>query len=815
MGKDVLYALRVLRRSPHFTITAIGILALGIGANSAMFSLVYSVLLRPLPYHDPGRIAVVLGSTPQHDGTFPLPPADFLDLRSQSRGFTTMAAAELWSPSLTGEGEAEEIAGIRGTTALFDVFGVRAALGRTFELADERADAAHVVVIGAGLWKRRFGGDAAVIGRSILLNRERYAIVGVLPAGFYFPPFWGGRTEIFTPLVFPPAKAQNRQMSTLRTFARLAPATTWEQAKAEVAGIARRLAAEYPNTNAEKDVVAIPLPEISTGNVRTSLLVLLAAVGCILLIACANLANLSLARATGRGKEIAIRLALGARRSALVRQFLTESLLVALAGGALGLALAAAAVKAFLADVPGAGAFPRQGEVGVGIPVALFNLAVCVGTGLAFGLLPALRSTRADLNRGLKQASRGTTGDRAGLRIRGLLVGAEIAVALVLLAGAGLLIESFRNLRAIEPGFDPHHVVAISSAVAGSGHAGPDRRAAFYREAVERLRALPGVESASAVNHAPMVGDMWSLDVTVEGQPAPRPGNQPSAVYRVAMPGYFHTMGMRLLRGRDFDERDREGALLVGVMNETMARHLWPGEDPLGKRFRVNSLHGEGNWVTVAGILRDTRQWRWSDAAVNEMYLPYAQDPLYQHNPMNYATMMLVVRTTPPPASLAAGMRAQLRAIDPDVPVTAIENMAQVVDDAVWQQRMEMSVLSGFAGLALVLAMVGIYAVMSYVVGGRTQEIGIRMALGAGKRDVLGMVLTQSLRPVTMGLAAGIVGAAGLTQWMGRMLYGVQPADPVVLALAAALLGGVAVGAAMVPANRAAMVYPLTALRLV
>ncbi len=560
-------------------------------------------------------------------------------------------------------------------------------------------------------------------------------------------------------------------------------------------------------------MVAIPLPEISTGNVRTSLLVLLAAVGFILLIACANLANLSLARASGRVKEIAIRLALGAGRAELVRQFLTESLLVSLAGGSLGLLLAALAVKGFLADIPGAGVFPRQGEVGVGIPVALFNLAVCVVTGLGFGLLPALRSTRTDLNQGLKQTSRGTTGDRVGLRIRGVLVGAEIAVALVLLAGAGLLVASFRNLRAIQPGFDPHHVVAILSAVAGSGHADPERRAAFYREAVDRLRALPGVESASAVNHAPMVGDMWSLDVTVEGKPAPRPGNEPSAVYRVAMPGYFRTMGMRLARGRDFEEQDREGAPLVGVVNETMARHLWPGEDAIGKRFRINSLHGEGDWVTVAGVLRDVRQWRWSDPTLNEMYLPYAQDPTYQHNAMSYATMMLVVRTAPPPTTLAAGMRAQLRAIDPDVPVTAIENMDQVVDDAVWQQRMEMSVLSGFAALALVLAMVGIYAVMSYVVGGRTQEIGIRMALGAGKGDVLGMVLMQSLRPVAAGLAAGIAGAAGLTQSMGKMLYGVQPADPAVLTVAAAMLGLVAVGAAMVPANRAAKVDPLTALR--
>lgn len=813
MGKDVLYAIRVLRKSPHFAITAIAILALGIGANSAMFSLVYSVLLRPLPYHEPGRIAVVLGSAPQRAGTFSLPPADFLDFRAQNRSFTGMAAAEVWSPSLTGEGEAEELPGLRASVSLFDVFGVRAALGRTFQADDERPGAAQVVVIGAGLWKRRFGGDPSIIGRRILLNRESYLVAGVLPEGFYFPPFWAGRTEIYTPLLFSPAKAQDRRMSTLRLFARLAPGTTWPQAGADVAAIARRLAVAYPASNAEKGAVAIPLPEISTGKVRTSLLVLLAAVGCILLIACANLANLFLARATGRQKEIAIRQALGAGRLPLIRQLLTESLVVSMAGGALGLLLAAWAVRGFLTGIPGAGAFPRQAEVAVGLPVALFNLAVCVATGLAFGLVPALRATAADLNHWLKQAVRGTTGDRAGLRIRGMLVTAEIAVALVLLAGAGLLIESFRNLRAIQPGFDPRHVIAISTAVAGSGHADPDRRAGFYREAVARLRSLPGVQAASAVNHAPMVGDMWQLNVEVEGQPAPKPGSEPSAVYRVAMPGYFRTMGMRLARGRDFDQRDREGAVPVAVINETMARRLWPGEDAIGKRIRLTTVTGPTAWFTVEGILRDARQWTWSDPVQNEMFFPYEQDQAYLHSRMSFLTMMLVVRTAAPPSSLAPAMREQLRAIDPDVPVTAIQNMEQMLDDAVWQQRMEMSVLTGFAALALVLAVVGIYAVMSYVVGGRTQEIGIRMALGARKGDVLSLVLAQSLRPVILGLAVGLAGAAGITRLMAKMLYGVRPGDPWIMASATLALGAVAFGAAMIPAHRAARVDPLVALR--
>jgi predicted permease len=813
VAKEFLYALRVLRKSPHYTITAIVILALGIGANSAMFSLVYPVLLRPLPYTDPGRIGVILGTTQQREGTFALPPADFLDYRKQSRTFQDMAAAELWGPSLTGEGEPEQLSGVRATAALFDVFGVRAAYGRTFLADDERPGADRVVVIGAGLWKRRFGGDPGVIGRRVLLNRESYAIAGVLTEGFYFPPFWAGRSEIYTLLPFSPAKAQDRQAGTLRIFGRLAQGATWGQARAEIAAIARRLAAEYPKSNAQKEAAAIPLPEISTGKVRTSLLVLLAAVGFILLIACANLANLSLARATGRQKEIAVRQALGAGRWALIRQVLAESLTVSLAGGALGLVLTLWSVKAFVAGIPGAGAFPRQSEIEVGLPVALFNLAICIAAGLLSGLIPALRSTVIDLNPWLKQSTRGTTGDRAGLRIRATLVAGEIAVAMVLLAGAGLLIGSFQNLRHIEPGFDATHVMAISTAVAGSGHAPPDRRAAFYREAVERLRATPGVVSASAVNHAPMIGDLWRLNVVLEGKPAPQPGSEPSATYRVAMPGYFRTMGMRLVRGRDFDARDREGSLRVAVVNETMAYRYWPGEEAIGKRLRLQSTDSPAEWSTVVGVLRDTRQWGWSDPVQPEMYFPFEQDAMYLHSPMSFATLMLVVRTAPPPASVLAAMRQQLHELDPEIPVTAMQDMEQVLSDAVWQPRMEVSVLGGFAALALLLAMVGIYAVMSYVVGGRTQEIGVRMALGAAKSDVLRLVLAQSARPVLAGLVAGVAGAALLTRLMSGMLYGVKPGDPLVFSASALLLAAVAMGAAAIPARRAARVDPVIALR--
>ncbi len=454
MGRDLLYSLRVLLRSPRFTATAMLVLALGTGGNTAMFCLVNSVLLRPLPYHDPGRIGVLLASSETRAGAFSMPPADFLDFRARNRSFTAMAAAELWSPSLTGDREPEQLPGLRASASLFDVLGVPAVLGRTFRREDERADAAPVVVLGAGVWKRRFGGDRAIVGRTITLNRDAYTVIGVLPEGFYFPPFWAIDAEIYTPLLWPPAKAQSRDGSTLRCFGRLKPGLTWAAASAEMRGIAAQLAVEFPASNAGKSAVLTPLHDMAVGSVRSSLRILLAAVGCTLLIACANLANLFLARATGRAKEIAIRQALGAARATLVRQLLTESLVVSLAGGAVGLAAAWGIVKAFLAALPANGNFrmPRVQEIALDPTVIAFHLAICVAAALLFGLLPALRASRSNLSGAMKAASRGATTDRSGLRIRGALVVSEIALALVLLAGAALLLQSFRKLHNLDPG---------------------------------------------------------------------------------------------------------------------------------------------------------------------------------------------------------------------------------------------------------------------------------------------------------------------------------------------------------------------------
>jgi putative ABC transport system permease protein len=511
---------------------------------------------------------------------------------------------------------------------------------------------------------------------------------------------------------------------------------------------------------------------------------------------------------------VAIRQALGASRGSLIRYMLAESLVMAFAGGLLALFVAWAALHAFIAGLPEMGNFhmPRAGEIAIGPTVIGFHLLVCAIVGVLFGIAPALRASSVDVNETLKDAVRGSTG-AGGRGFRGVLVASEVALALMLLAGAGLLMQSFRKLCDVNPGFEPRAMVAVNVAVSGSDHARGDRRAQFYRDAIEHLRALPGVTSASAVNHVPLAGDVFRLSIEIEGRRAPRPGEKPSAVYRTAMPDYFRTAGIRVVRGRIFDERDTESTTRVAVVNQTMARTEWPNTEAIGKRFRMGTSEGNTEWIQVVGVVQDVKQHSWTGGADNEMYLPFLQDHQYQHGNFGYLTMTLVLRTPYAGQFLASGIREQIRALDPNVPVTSIVSMQQVVDDTVWLPRLEMDVLAAMAALAFVLATVGIYAVVSYVVSGRTQEIGIRIALGADAGAVARLVIRQSLRPVATGALAGLACTLALARWMRTLLFEMDAADPATLAIVTAVLVTVAVLAALAPARRAAKVDPVAALR--
>ena len=793
--KDLRYGVRVLARSPGFTAVAVLTLALGIGANTAIFSVVNAVLLRPLPYRDPARLVTVL-----HDGWKPVAPANFLDWREQSRSFESMAAAQAWSLTMTGREQPEQLDVLQTSAEMFHLLGVDAALGRTYGAGEDQPGRGRVVVISHGLWQRRFGGDRGVVGQQVALDGEPYTIVGVMPPDFQFAPFWATHAEAWLPLDLGP-RLNDRRGQSLRVFARLKDGVTREQAQAEMETISRRLEGQYPRTNEGLTVSVDPLHEKVVGKSRPALLVMLGAVGFVLLIACANVANLTLAKAASRRKEIAVRIALGAGRWRVIRQLLTESLLLSLAGGCAGLLLAYWS-NAALASL-GPDALPRVRTVGLDAGVLLFTLALSVLVGLLFGLAPALRSAKTDLTESLKDRARGSATDRRHERARQLLVVGEIAVSLVLLVGGGLMMRSFLRLTSVDPGFDPRGVLAVTVPLAGPRYSTGEQRAAFFQRLTAQVGSLPGVKSASAINHIPLGGDVWTFGFTVEGRPAQTDAARPSAVYRVVRPDYFRTMGAALLKGRDFTERDAAAAPAVVVVNEALARRQWPGEEPLGKRIVVN---GEGAKAReVVGVVRDLKQGEWASEPKPEMYLPHAQaaDP---------RSMTLVIRASDL-SGLGPAVGREVWAIDKDLPVSQVTSMEAVVAESVGQQRFNTLLIGVFAAAALILAAAGVYGVMSYTVAQRTHEIGVRMALGARGRDVLGMVIRQGLLLTLFGLAAGLVGALALTRVMNSLLYEVSATDPLVFGGVAAALTLSALLACYIPARRATKVDPMVALR--
>ncbi len=807
---DLRYAVRSLIKSRGVTALAILALALGIGANTAIFSVVNTVLLRPLPYHDPGRLVSVL-----MPDSVSLGSDDYLDVHRQARSFERSAAAELWSASLTGRDAPEEIVGMHVTEDLFPVLGVAPVRGRTFDLSDFAPGRDHVLVIGYGLWQRSFGGEPDIVGKKVLLDGDAYQIVGVMPREFYFAPFWVTQAEMWAPDDLN-ASATRRGGGSLRMFARLAPSSGESQAQAEMNQLAGAIAAAFPDSNAGMRLVVESLQDKAVGKVRPALEVLLGAVGMVLLIACANVANLALVRATARQKEIAIRLSLGAPRWRIARQFLAESLVLSIAGGALGLLLASWGIHGLQILLrPDTGEWHARllhwDQLGLDLPVLLFTLAVAVLTGILFGLAPALAASRGLVNDTLKENSRGSTG--GGGRLRRILVASEIAIAIVLLIGAGLLMRSFLRLRAVDPGFDARNVVTMTVSVAGRTDYVAASREILYQSVLDRVAAVPGVRQASMTNHVPLAGDEWGFRYWVEGRPLPAFGKETGAVYRSCRPNYFATMRVPILAGRDFTARDTASAPAVVIINETLARREFAKESPIGKRMTFSDPRKNPQWMTIVGVVHDISQ-DWAEPSAPEIYVPYQQDPRLTTTLKPFAAYMtLVARTDLDAARMLDPIKNAVWSVDRNLPLSHVQTLQHAIGNATWESRFSLLLIGIFSTLAMALAMIGIYGVMAYEVAQRTHEIGIRMALGAARGRILGMIARQSVPVALAGIGVGLAAAAGLVRLMRAMLYQVDVLDPATFAAVGLIVFVVATLAAVIPARSAMKVDPMIALR--
>jgi putative ABC transport system permease protein len=806
--QDLRYGARLLAKDKGFTAVVVLTLALGIGANTAIFSVINELLLRPLPYRDAERLVMLWEVTPEGRHQNTTSRLNFRAWHEQSTVFAGMAAFSDQRLTLTGGGEPEEVSVQLANPELFQVLGVKPILGRALTAEDDHPDSPTVAVLSYGLWRRRFGGDPHVIGRPITLDGGPCTVVGVLPPDFQWHirvrSGTGKPAELWTALPMPTEGDAATHGRFLSVAARLKPGASVEQARAEMKTIAARLEQEDPRYNKGVTTEVIPLREQLVGNVRRALLVLLGAVGFVLLIACANVANLLLSRAAAREKEVALRTALGASRLRVVRQLLTESLLLAVLGSLAGLGLAWCAIRALVAISP-RDVVALEG-VGLNLPVLVVTLTVSLATGILFGLAPALEATRLRLNDSLKEGGKGSAGQGArSRRLRGTLVIAEVALALMLLTSAGLLVKSFARLREIDTGFNTRNVLTMVVSLPYAKYSTEPQIVAFFREAMERIRALPGVRAAGMVNFLPLYGGLGSsTDFAVEGRPVPPPGQAPSTNVRVADAGYFRAMSIPLLRGRNFTDSETSEARHVILISESMARQHFRGENPLGKRISVHMFE-KPVLTEIIGIVGDVRYDSLTDKAEPTVYFPLPE--------LVYPFMTLVLRTDGEPADLAPAVRHVVRAIDPNQPISDVRTMDQVMADTVGRARFNTLLLGVFAGLAMLLAAVGIFGVTQYSVTLRTREIGLRMALGAQKGQVLRLILKQGLLLTLSGIGIGVAGALALTRLLSSLLYGVSATDPLTFAALALLLTGVSWIACYIPARRAASVDPLIALR--
>ncbi len=803
MAQDLRYGWRMLLKSPGFAAAALFTLALGIGANTAIFSVVYGILLQPLPFRDASRLILLNETTPKV-GDVSVSYPNFQDWRAQSRTFSEMSAVSNVQFNMTGGTQPENIAGLAVSPNFLNMAGIQPVAGRGFNPDEEKAGTAPVVLLGYELWQSHFGGEARAVGQTIRLDGKAVTIVGVLPPSFR----WTGRCNVMEPIGVWATNngdaARRSARGELLVAGRLASGVNIEQARAEMNGIAARLARAFPEADDQFGVNLQPLRESFSGNVRPAMLVLLAAAIFVLLVACANVANLFLMRGAVRAREMALRIAIGASRSRIIRQILTESFLVALLGGLAGVGLAIAGIPAIAQLIP---ADSRAGaSVGMNGPVLLFSGLLVILSMFVFGLAPALHSSSGDIQSELKEGSKASSSGGRN-RWRGLLATSEVALALILLVGAGLMMKSLYRLLSVDSGFRAERVLKLEMSLQTARYRKDPAVIDFWQQTLDRVRALPGVESAALGTAIPLTDDHSRLDITVEGMPLPKPGGFPHPDLHVVSPDYENTLGIRLLGGRGFTDTDLENAPGVAMVNATVAQRLFPGTNPVGKRFMFGRLGTERTpkWLTIVGVLADTRLYGLANPARLEIYVPFRQ---FAPNGMS-----LVVKSGVDPAALVSAIRGIVASIDRDQPIFRIATMQEVVNASVSTRRITLILLGLFSGLALVLAAIGIYGVISYSVAQRQKEIGIRMALGARRGDVLRLVLAQGGKISIAGILIGNAAAIGLTRLMRNLLYSVSAVDPATFVAVAFVLAMIAMGACYIPARRTLRADPLIALR--
>jgi predicted permease len=795
--QDIRYGWRMLRKSPGFTVVASIALALGIASTTAIFSVVDQVLLHPLPYPDSNRIVSVSQKVRSDGAGASASPANYLDWVARNHVFSQMAASRGFQGNLTGGERPERIQFAMVSGNFFPLFGVSPLLGRGLLPEDEKAGNDHVVVLSYGLWQSRFGSDHGLVGHEITLNGEPYTVIGVMPSTFTpdgYGELWMPSPWDVPPYPLDPTKDPRamRDSNYFEAWARLKPGVTLAQARAEMDAIAQQLEKQYPDDDADIGINVVAMQDSLVGNVRPTLLLLAAAVALVLLIGCANVANLLLARASDRAKEISVRGALGASRWRLIRQLLTESILLALIGGGLGVLLAAWAVPALLAlRPPGISDFK---DIGLNLEVLGFSVTVSMLCGILFGLAPAFHSSRDNLSGSLKESERGSTGNRG--RTRSALVVTEVGLSLVLLIGAGLIVKSFVRLMKVDPGFDPDRLLVFSVGLPPT--AAPAQRDAFYQQIQDRIEAVAGVESAGAVSRLPLSDGNSDRSFRVPGS-----DRDYSADIRVSTPSYFHTMGIPLLKGRAFNEQDARASLEVAVVNEALVREVFPGQDPIGKYILD---FGRAHKLQIIGVVGNVRHDSLEAAPRAEVYLPFRQ--------AHWPSVFVAVRSKiSDPLAITAGVQNAVWSVDKDVPLSNLRTMQDMIARSMLRRKFTTLLLTMFAGLAMLLAAVGLYGVMSYAVSQRTHEIGIRMALGAQKADVLGLVVGQGMSLVAVGVVLGVVASLAATRLMAGLLFGVSATDPAVFGGIAVLLASVALAANYLPARRATKVDPMVALR--